>query len=396
MQLFTVTNFIGYVNDTFKAVWDPHAAAIEGEVSGFRISQGQWVSFDLKDEKSLINVFTTTWKLSVPLQDGMRVRIQGMPQLYGKYGKFSLSADQIELVGEGALRKALEALRLRLQAEGLFDPARKRTLPRFPQRIALIASRESAAYGDFVRIVNERWGGLEIDLYHVLVQGENAPAHIMRAIQQAHKQHEEQPYDALIITRGGGSFEELMAFNHEQLVRTIYASKIPTLVGIGHERDLSLAEEVADIRGSTPTDCARRLVPDRREVLFELATMQQNISTTIDEWIQGPMERINQLVSLTDHWMQRVRLSFDLLPARIDQGFQNWKTNLSQRLTHFERLLVSYDPSAVIKRGYTIVRDRQGKVVTSTKQLSLNDPATLELRDGSAEATIHSIRQQLL
>ena len=146
----------------------------------------------------------------------------------------------------------------------------------------MIASRESAAYGDFIRIVNERWRGLEIDLYHVVVQGEKAPLDIVSALQSA----SESGVDVVVMTRGGGSFEELMAFNDERVVRAVHASKIPTMVAIGHERDVTLAELTADVRGSTPTDCARRLVPDRKDILFEIATslerMEQSLRMEID------------------------------------------------------------------------------------------------------------------
>ncbi|HEU0050623.1 MAG TPA: exodeoxyribonuclease VII large subunit, partial [Patescibacteria group bacterium] len=213
MQIMTVPEFVNYLNETFKAIWDPHDVAIEGEVSGYRVSQNQWASFDLKDAEALVNIFMPVWKVQVPLEDGMRVRVFGVPRIYPKYGKFSFNAERVELNGEGTLRKALAILRQKFEAEGLFDPSRKRPLPVFPARIALIASRESAAYGDFLRIVNERWNGVEIDVYHVIVQGDAAPESIVRAIGAAGKMHDSgRLYDAVVMTRGGGSLEELMAF----------------------------------------------------------------------------------------------------------------------------------------------------------------------------------------
>lgn len=384
----TVSAFLAYVNDTFKAIWDPTMVAVEGEVSGFRVSQGQWVNFDLKDEDALVSVFMVLRNLDVPLQDGMRVRLHGFPRVYPKYGKFSFSADRVELVGEGAMRKALAMLRQKLEVEGLFDPTRKRSLTRFPERIALIASRDSAAYGDFVRIMNERWGGLEIDLYHVNVQGEKAPNDIVRAIQAA----QEGTYDAIVITRGGGSFEELMAFNDERLVRAIFSSKIPTLVGIGHERDVSLAEEAADVRGSTPTDCARRLVPDRKEVLYELATMQETIAdawqSRMDEW----MQKITATLAGAEHWLERVHSVFDVGRTRAWEGGIRWFENLDQRYAALDRVLRSYDPVAVVKRGYAVVRDKSGAVVTSANVLTKGAELDVQLRDGEVETVVQSIK----
>jgi exodeoxyribonuclease VII large subunit len=365
MQILSVSQFLAYVNDTFKAIWDPTLVAVEGEVSGFRISQGQWVNFDVKDKEALVSVFMVLRNLALPIQDGMRVRLFGYPRIYPKYGKFSFNADRVELVGEGTLRKALAFLREKLDKEGLFDPSRKRSLPRFPQRIALIASRDSAAYGDFVRIVNERWGGVQIDLYHVVVQGPDAPASIIRAIQAT----QDEPYDVLVLTRGGGSFEELMAFNDEALVRAIYASRIPTLVAIGHERDLSLAEEAADVRGSTPTDCARRLVPDRHDILYQISQSQEAIAEKLSSLISDWHREIDDRLTSTDHWLTRMR-------DRSDALF---------------RLFASYDPKSVVRRGYAIVRDQKGRVRVSTEDLASGDQLNIGFRDGSADTVVKSV-----
>ena len=322
MRIFSVTDFLSLVNETLKALSEAGEFAVEGEVSGYRVSQGQWVSFDLKDDAALVNVFLPVWKQSLPIEDGMKVRVHGIGRVYPKYGKFSLSAEKIEPVGEGALKKALAALRLRLEKEGLFDASRKRPLPRFPERIALIASRESAAYGDFLRIVGERWGGLEIDSYHVLVQGERAAQDVLRALRQA----QDGEYDAIVITRGGGSFEELMSFNDETLVRAIHASTIPTMVAIGHERDITLAEEVADIRGSTPTDCARRLVPDRHDVLYELASLttaaEASLMQRLERW-QGVMDRAMLAPGL---WVAGRRTHVESLIRDASLSAERWRS----------------------------------------------------------------------
>ncbi|MSR85650.1 exodeoxyribonuclease VII large subunit [Candidatus Uhrbacteria bacterium] len=390
MQIMSVSGFLAYVNETFKAIWDAQEVAIEGEVFGYRLSQGQWVSFDLKDADGLVNIFLPVWKMQgPPIEDGMRVRVFGLPRVYPKYGKFSLSAERIEIAGEGGLRKALALLRQRLEQEGLFDSSRKRQLPRFPMRIALIASRESAAYGDFIRILNERWRGLEIDLYHVLVQGENAPGQIVRAIEWAGRgvidhalvpdpmvagpkgpgRNELRPYDALVLTRGGGSLEELMAFNDERVVRALYGSKIPTLVGIGHERDLTFAEEVADVRASTPTDCARRLVSDRQDVLYELATLERGISEALEFRV--------------DQWRETIANSIDVA--------LRWIKGLEDRRASLTRLFQSFDPRSVVQRGYAIISDGTGQVRTALKGLRPQDTLTIAMRDGTAETLIQSL-----
>jgi exodeoxyribonuclease VII large subunit len=389
MQLLRVSEFIELVNGVLRETLSVETFAVEGEVSGYRVSQGQWVSFDLKDDAALVNVFLPLWKLTVPIEDGMRVKVIGLPRVYPKYGKFSLSAERIELSGEGALRKALAALRVRLEKEGMFDPSRKRALPRFPERIALVASRESAAYGDFIRVLGERWGGLSIDLYHVLVQGERAPDEIAAAIALA----QSGTYDAIVLTRGGGSFEELMAFNDERVVRAIHASRIPTLVGIGHERDVSLAEEAADVRGSTPTDCARRLVPDRRDVQYELATMLQSVESRLRERIMAVRRVTERALAAPSLWIAEQHSRLESEVVRLETGVRQWLRSLEDRLSSAIRLLSSLDPSSVLKRGYAIVRDAAGKGISSVAQLTRGRSIRLTLQDGEAGAVIEHLSQ---
>ena len=378
-----VSEFVDVVNATLKETW-PSDVAVEGEVSSFRVSQGQWVSFDLKDDKALVNVFMTVWNLRVPVEDGMKVRVFGSPRVYPKYGKFSLSADRVEVWGEGRLRRALALLRERLAKEGLFDPSRKRELPRFPKKIALIASRESAAYGDFLRILDERWKGLEIDSYHVVVQGERAPMSVMSALEAA----QDGEYDAIIITRGGGSFEDLIAFNDETLVRAIHASKIPTMVAIGHERDITLAEEVADIRGSTPTDCARRLVPDRKDVLYEIATMQQMAEDGMQEIVDAGHRILEKVLFAPGIWLQARSVELTHVSERFQSHAMRWFQILSERLEMRMRILSGLDPRRVLARGYALVKGKSGKAVTRRADLKDGDGICVLFQDGEVEATV--------
>jgi exodeoxyribonuclease VII large subunit len=366
--------------------------AVEGEVSGYRVSQGQWVSFDLKDDAALVNVFLPLWKLDVPMEDGMRVKVTGLPRVYPKYGKFSLSAEKIELSGEGALKKALMLLRARLEKEGLFDVSRKRELPRFPERIALVASRESAAYGDFIRVLKERWGGLSIDVYHVLVQGERAPQEICGAIERV----QAGEYDVLVMTRGGGSFEELMAFNDERVVRAIHSSKIPTMVAIGHERDLTLAEEAADVRGSTPTDCARRLVPDRRDVQYELATLLGSIEAGLIDRVAEGRVTIDRALSAPSLWVSRQQSELREQTSRVENGVRQWHRSLSERLAASMRLLSSLDPKAVLSRGYAIIRNAAGKGIVTVADARPGSAIRVLLQDGEVGARIDGSQQRLL
>lgn len=206
-KIYSVSEFIDAANELLAfEVW------IEGEVSGFNISQNKWVFFDLKDkEGAKVGCFMGAWTLREAIEDGMKIRVRGVPKLYGKTGRFSITVQEIQLVGEGALHRAFELLKAKLEKEGLFAPERKRKLPRFPARLGLITSREAAAYTDFMRILNNRWSGLEINFFHTQVQGEEAAPQLVLAINYFNK---EMPnLDVLVITRGGGGLDDLAAFN---------------------------------------------------------------------------------------------------------------------------------------------------------------------------------------
>jgi exodeoxyribonuclease VII large subunit len=409
MRILQVSEFIEIVNIILRESFATEEVAVEGEVSGYRASQGQWVTFDLKDEKALVNIFMPVWNLRVPIQDGIRVRVIGLPRIYPKYGKFSISAERIELAGEGALKKALLLLHQKLEQEGLFDPSRKRALPRFPERIALVASRDSAAYGDFVRVLSERWGGLEIDLFHVLVQGDNAPREIVAAIQSANSiTPPASPYlpagkagkgrigyDALVMTRGGGSLEDLMAFNDEAVVRAIHASQIPTLVAIGHERDLTLAEEAADVRGSTPTDCARRLVPDRKDVQYELAAVVSAMESNLTRYMESRRAALDHAVRAPSLWLAGQRAALERATSVCDTAVRQWVGGLKDRLQAHIRLLESLDPKGVLARGYAMVKDASGRSISSVAQLQIGQATAIVLKDGEAETEVKKISNAL-
>lgn len=390
MTVFSVSDFIVHINDTLSKSWNATELCVEGEVSDFKISQGQWVNFSLKDDKGLVAIFMTVWNLRVPLQDGMKVQVYGMPRIYPKFGKFSISAERVELVGEGALKKALIALQMKLEKEGLFDESRKRILPDYPSRIALIASRESAAYGDFVRILGERWGGLKVDLYHVKVQGAGSAEDLVRAIKQANAKAKD--YDALVMTRGGGSLEDLMSFNDEQVVRAIYASKIPTMVGIGHERDISLAELAADVRGSTPTDCARRLVPDKSDILRDLAYQTNNIERALQDTINTQNELLVRAMRSPSAWIARQKQDLAYKTSLLDANMRQWHSALLERYRSLIRLLASLDPKSVLSRGYSMLRDARGRAITSTATLKVGTPVTAVLHDGESDLMVNKVR----
>ncbi|MCR4311733.1 MAG: exodeoxyribonuclease VII large subunit, partial [Candidatus Uhrbacteria bacterium] len=236
--IISVSDFLSVVNHALRTI-PTDGMMIEGEVADFKIAQGKWVTFDLKDEKvdAKIGCFMTTFQLMVPLASGMKVHVKGYPKVAEKWGKLSFNVQSIELVGEGAYAKAYAALKDKLQREGLFDLGRKRAIPRIPERVGLITSGEAAAYGDFLRILRNRFGGVTVLHAPVHVQGQFAVSEILSAFAQFNAMREDERPDVLVLTRGGGGLEDLHAFNDEQVARAVFSSKIPVVVGVGHERD---------------------------------------------------------------------------------------------------------------------------------------------------------------
>lgn len=362
--IYSVTDFVAVFNQTIGAVY-PYVV-VEGELSSFRVSKGRWVYFDLKDETSNIKFFGTVYQLPGPLEDGMVLRVSGMPQLHPNYG-FSINIQSIALAGEGTIKKASQLLEMRLSKEGLFDEERKRALPYPPQRIGLIASGESAAYSDFLKIINARWGGLEIIHYDVQVQGEVAGEQIKTAIEYFNA-HNAGP-EVLVITRGGGSMEDLQAFSSEPVVRAVAASRIPTLLAIGHERDISLGERAADVRASTPSNAAELLVPNRAEVIDQLSSIQVGIKRQL---------------------LDSIRFRQEQLAASGDSMRQHIQHRLAQKQQYLAGLQLTLDqinPRRVLKRGYAIVRSGDNSV-RSSKQLQAKDLISIEFHDGQTRAEV--------
>jgi exodeoxyribonuclease VII large subunit len=314
-----------------------------------------------------LRFFGTVYGLPGPLEDGMRLRVSGNPRLHPLYN-FSVNFQTIVPVGEGSIRKAADLLTAKLTAEGLFAPERKRALPYPPRRIALVTAGGSAAYADFLKILSARWAGVSVDHYDVLVQGEQAPGQIVSAIAAANAQAE--PPDVLVITRGGGSAEDLAAFSTEQVTRAVAASRVPTLVAIGHEIDISLAELAADQRASTPSNAAELLTPDRKAVLAALRTERAGLD-----------ELLLRLVTRRKDWIAQQLLE-------LNRGLQTAYQAARLRLQSAGQLLAAYDPNAALRRGYALVRNADGVLVRSAADLSAGDRVELTLSDGTARATI--------
>lgn len=329
----SVSDFIAVTNQTLEYSY-PQVEVV-GEVASFKVNQGKFVFFDLKDCSGSLGCFITVWQLRTPIEDGMKIIVTATPKLT-QWGKFSLTVQAVQLVGEGNLKKSFELLRTKLAGEGLFDQARKRLLPRIPTRIGVITSTQAAGYGDFIKILDERWGGLSVEVAHTQVQGVGAADQMIRALRYFNSIAE--PPEVIVMIRGGGSLDDLAVYNDEQLVREIAASRVPTLVGVGHEVDISLADLVADVRASTPSNAAQILVPDKRESIMMVKAQVRQMALKIEQTIEAEQDSLRTAL----------RSVIDQLEDRVAQMVQSNRETL--------RALAAYNPRNVLARGYSIIR----------------------------------------
>lgn len=358
--IYSVTEFQAICNEILENAFT--GVVIEGEIASYKLNQGKYVFFDLKDAESSVGCFMMAFAQRFPLEDGMKVRIRALPKLT-KWGKFSLTVQAVMPVGEGSIKKSLELLKKKLTAEGLFAPERKRRLPEEIEKIGVISSTQAAGYADFCKILNERWGGLSVQVAHTQVQGIVAADQVIRALQYFNERSEVQ---VIALIRGGGSADDLAVFNDEKLVRAIAASKIPVITGIGHEVDTSLADLAADVVASTPSNAAQMLTRDRREVMASL---------------MGDVGRINNL--LNSKIDESIRNSRDLV-AEAKRQIDVKITTFETKITGVVQLLEQLNPERVLERGYALI---SGK-------LEVGNVVNITTENQELEAEIKAIKQR--
>ena len=358
--IYSVSDFIATSNDIFEKSFP--SVLIEGEISSFKVNQNKFVFFDLKDEESVLGCFMTVWQLRFPLEDGMKVIAQVKPKLTN-WGKFSLTVEKITPKGEGSLKKSLEILKEKLTREGLFDENRKRRIPQDLQKVAVISSTQAAGYADFIKIINERWGGLKIIVAHTQVQGMVASDQIIRAIDFLNSQSELP--DVIAIIRGGGSADDLAVFNDEKLVRAVANSRVPIITGIGHEIDQSLCDLAADFAASTPSNVAQILTPNKFD---EMRFLRSKILRTNDLLLS----KIAELKKFNREKNQEIR-------DRILQNILDQKREIQAK----KRILESYNPQNILAKGNALI---SGEIATGKE-------ITIKTIDKTITAEVKNVNQ---
>ena len=425
------------IESHFNDVW------VLGEMSNFaRPRSGHWY-FTLKDERAQVRcAMFANRNRAVQMQpgDGQLVMIRGRVSLYEDRGEFQIIVDHMEPAGEGALRQAFDQLKVKLAAEGLFAAERKRPLPFYPNRLAVVTSATGAAFKDVRAVLARRYPALEILLFPCLVQGDQADVDIIRAMRAAVAY---EP-DVLLITRGGGSLEDLWSFNSEALAREIHNCPVPTVSAVGHEIDVTIADFVADVRAPTPSAAAELLSPDGSELLAEFADYEQHLTATTYRYIEHQIlrvenialriadpaailerqnehvahlqSRLNQNVTakLKDAENRSIHLTARLkaltpqaqitaLNQRVSDQRERLSRAVSESLTskaaqlgHFARMLNSLSPLPTIDRGYGLVTNSNGDVISSIDQVKPGDKTTTYVADGTITATVETTTTEKL
>lgn len=364
-----VSEFVEYFNQTIEYAYN--RVIIFGEIANIRF-KNQIIYFDLKDNSAKISFWGYKNMSDFPVIEGMTVEVVATPKLHPQYG-FKLSYYSIKLVGEGTIKKSIDLLKEKLNKEGIFDESRKRQLLYPPKSIGLITSLTSAAYADFIKILSDRSVGIDIYTSDVLVQGEKSVEQIINAIEKFNQA--QTPVDILVITRGGGSPEDLQYFNSEKLVRSIAASRIPTIVAIGHEVDISLAELVADKRASTPSNAAEIISPDKMSMLKIL----DNELFDIGEYISSSLtQELSSIKNLLGEWYSYLKLFLE---------------NEVIRLNNISDLIEAYNPRLPLERGYSIIL-KAGKYIHNTDRFFVDDNIEIETKNYQYSSIIKSVKEK--
>ena len=385
-----VNNYIKQVIDSVPALND---LWIRGELSNYKIYPSGHHYFTLKDGDSAIRCVMfkgSAMKLQFRPENGMKVIAAGRISVYPRDGAYQLYCTSLSADGIGDLYVAFEQLKAKLYAEGLFDPAHKKPLPKYPQRIAIVTSSAGAAVHDMIRILRHRYPIAKVLLLPVRVQGVEAPPEIVGAIRYANRW---KLADVLITGRGGGSIEDLWAFNDERVARAIYDSEIPVISAVGHEPDVTISDFVADRRASTPSNAAEIAVPDMAELLRELAQSQSRLVQSEGNILELEKRRLKTLAEkrvMTDPlaFIQDRRLQLDYAQQRVLSAAKDILAKRRRRFAELTAGLDALSPLKVLGRGYAMVQSADGTLIKSAGQVETGEKIAVRLSEGSLRCTV--------
>lgn len=391
LSVSELNNFIKQVFDTIPQLRD---VGVQGEISNFKYhaATGHFY-FSLKDETSVIRAVmfrSSAQKVRFRPENGMKVTVFGRVSVFPRDGQYQLYAESMEPLGKGALYVAYEQLKAKLSAEGLFDPSRKRPLPKFPRSVGVVTSPSGAAVRDVIDVITRRWKHAEICVCPCLVQGERAPKDIVRAIEFLNRTHR---CDVIIAGRGGGSIEDLWAFNDERTVRAIAASEIPVISAVGHETDFTLSDFAADRRAPTPSAAAELAVPDETEIRHLVGSLYSALVSAEEHGLERRRQSLAKLSGAAV--LKRHEAAFEIkkdrvaaLRRRLEMAEKTVVGTKSALFASRTRMLDSLNPLSVLERGYSAVFSANEKLLKSIDNVEVGDSVTVRVSDGRIFAKV--------
>lgn len=399
-QILTVSQLNAVIKDLLEN--EPLLAnvCVRGELSNYKIYPSGHHYFTLKDSESALRCVmfkSSAQRLRFRPENGMGVTVWGRVAVYPRDGAYQLYCSQIMPEGTGDLQVAFEQLKARLEGEGLFAPSHKKPLPVFPDRIAIITSSAGAAVHDMIRILGHRWPMAKLIVMPVRVQGVEAPPEIAGAIRYANAH---RVADLIITGRGGGSIEDLWAFNDERVARAIYASEIPVISAVGHEPDVTISDYVADRRASTPSNAAEIAVPDCREIQELLDGLDTRSAQAMRKKLSDCRTRLENLrtkrvMSAPTAQFDNRRVELDRMRDRLTAAQERALSRCRERFVRQAAALDAMSPLRVLRRGYTIASDTEGRTVKSAAALSVGQQFKLSFSDGSADCLVKDVQRSV-
>ena len=394
-RAISVKDLNGYIKTVIDRDDFLSAVAVRGEISNCKLHSTGHIYFTLKDEESEISAVmfrSAASRLSFALRNGMKVTVYGSVSVYEKSGKYQIYVNAVTNDGVGALYAEYERLRAKLAAEGLFDESRKRALPRFPKKIGIITSPTGAAIRDMINVTGRRYRAAELLIYPSLVQGAGAPESLRQGVEYLNA---DATCDVIIIGRGGGSIEDLWAFNDEALVRAVAASEIPIISAVGHETDFTLCDFAADRRAPTPSAAAELAVPDTNALLQQLMGYADSIDGAIDGRVNKLSARLDAELKMIERSSPEAKLRskaeklealYNMMSVHITTKLDGARMSLAKSSAQISAL----NPLDVLARGYGAITDESGDILRSAKELEKDRRIKIYMSDGSADAVIAS------
>ena len=404
--IYTVTQLTREIKfaleGNFPEIW------IEGEVSNFKLYPSGHSYFSLKDSSSVINCVlfkTSSMKLTFDLEDGMHVLIRGRVSVYEKRGNYQLYVERVEPRGKGSLQLAFEQLKKKLHEEGLFDEDKKKPLPALPLRVGVVTSPAGAAIRDILNVAKRRFGNVEVSILPVRVQGDEAKLEIARAIEEVNEYNDsieekgldEHPIDVMIVGRGGGSLEDLWAFNEETVARAIYESRVPVISAVGHEVDYTISDFVADFRAPTPSAAAELVMPLKEDLFKHITELRGRLYANV----KAKTDFFEQAVSnlKTSYVLKAPMNVFEQLRQEVDEAVKNAAAAVehlvemrTKDLAASAGKLEALSPLSVLKRGYSITF-KDGKTVRKAGKLKIGDAVETRFASGTAKSRVEKIEK---